>query len=391
MRHATSYVSQAVCLREVRQVAPPRAGLGDLDGSGLAGLAHGAVGELLHGRPYTAGALLEGVGGDTVPLALGGAGGAGGDAGAGAGGLSGRRDDLGRDVDDGLAWVGGSGGGGGCGCGSYDWCYGSRRRRRRRSRSRSCAGAGRLLLELARAARAARRKAGEGDALEQLGDAFEGADVTRIALGGAGSPADQAVGNVSGVAVRSTTGAEVPARRDRARVVHAGRNIVLAVVRGAGLLDQVSQAGAARATRDPVGAVLDHLGDLRGRARVLDDAVVVASALAIVALHETRVPDATVGGVDADAAIALLHDDREDESRVDVGGRANAGDGGLEVVILLVGVVGQRRVEALARLLQDWDIGSEPERCISTRPREKNSCASTRGKLTSHRNLGSTA
>ena len=144
------------------------------------------------------------------------------------------------------------------------------------------------------------------------------------------------------------TVAEVPARSDRARVVHAGGDVVLAVVTYSSLLKEGGQAGTTSSTGNAVRTIFNHLGDLTQRARRLDLTVVVAGASSIVALHETRIPYAAVGGVNAHAAVALLHDDGENVARVNARRAGDTANGGLEPSVLLVAVVFQACVEALA-------------------------------------------
>lgn len=63
-------------------------------------------------------------------------------------------------------------------------------------------------------------------------------------------------------------------------------------------------------------------------------------------LHETRVDDAVVGGVDADTAVALLHDDSQDEAGVDARLAGDLGDGGLHLGHLVLGSIGDTPLRA---------------------------------------------
>ena len=152
--------------------------------------------------------------------------------------------------------------------------------------------------------------------------------------------------------------AKVSAWSDRARVVHAGGDVVLAVIGGASLGDELLQAVAVRGA---ICAILDHTGDLAHGARVLDVAGVVAGAGAVVALHEAWVPDAVVGGRGAHAAIALLHDDGKDEAGIDARRGTNILDGIPEILVLGVLVVGGAR-ELRAGVGEDVEVGIEPAR-----------------------------
>lgn len=129
---------------------------------------------------------------------------------------------------------------------------------------------------------------------------------------------------------------QVAVASNRARVVQSGSHIVLAHVIGTSLGDELLETVAAGCSR---GAIFDHLGDLAGRARVLDVAV-VARSTAVVALHQTRIDHAVVGGWCAHAAVTLLHNNGENEAGIDAGRVGDGLDGAGDVVHLVVGVVG---------------------------------------------------
>lgn len=157
--------------------------------------------------------------------------------------------------------------------------------------------------------------------------------------------------------MRGDTVSQVPARGDRARVIHAGGDVVLAIVAGPGLRDELLQP---RAVGRAISAVLDHTGDLGAGAWVLDVAAAVAGPGAVVALHETRVLDAIVGGRSADATVALLHDDGEDEAGVDASRCTDSLDCSPHTLVLRVLVVGD--TELRTRVGQDIKVGIEPAR-----------------------------
>lgn len=172
--------------------------------------------------------------------------------------------------------------------------------------------------------------------------ASEGADGVVVAAASAGGPAEQTVGDIRGVAVSCDTSAEVTTRRDGARVVAAsslvvGRGIASAAVG----LDELQQTVTVGGTH---GTITDHLLDLglgAGVLNVLGGAdTSVAAALAVVRLHETGVDDAVVGGVDTDTAVALLHDDSQDEAGIDAGLAGDLVDGGLHGGHLGLGGIG---------------------------------------------------
>lgn len=173
------------------------------------------------------------------------------------------------------------------------------------------------------------------------------------ALRGRESPASEAISHISGVA-RSATEAVVEVAVVRgAAVVKTGSTVEFAAAvvtsctlgLGQSLLETIARGG-------PAGAVTDHLGDLAGRAGVLAR----AAARAIVRLHEAGVADAVVGGGHADAALALLHHDGEDEAAIYTRLAGDLVDGALDVADLVVRVVGAPAVPA-ARLLHERDVG----------------------------------
>jgi hypothetical protein len=241
--------------------------------------------------------------------------------GSSSGGASRRSGGLGLgslgDCDDG----GGGNGGSAAGAGS------SGRRGLRQDGGHAGGGGG-----CARAAGATRgRAAGPAGAGER-------GDGVGVAAAGAGGPAKQAVGNVRSVAVSSDTGAQVTVGRNRAGVVAASGLVVRSSIAGATVGgDELLQTITVGSTH---GTITDHLLDLGGRAGVLDRAVDVAATLAIVGLHETGVNDAVVGGLDTDTAVALLHNDGQDEARVDARLTGDLGDGGLHVGHLGLGGIG---------------------------------------------------
>lgn len=146
-------------------------------------------------------------------------------------------------------------------------------------------------------------------------------------------PAHQTVGNIANVAVSGNAVLQQAATSNRARVVDATSLVVRGGVRAtAQRSEDLLQAVTRRGTH---GTVLDHAGDFAGRA----GALVEARVRAVVGLHETGVLDAVVGGWGAHASVGLLHDDGEDEARIDAGGLGDGLNGGLEVGGFLVGVV----------------------------------------------------
>lgn len=166
-------------------------------------------------------------------------------------------------------------------------------------------------------------------------------------------PAGETVGDVGGVAGGAATAVVEVAVVGRAAVVDAGGGVELAAAvvarvslgRGEGLLEAVAGRGAA-------GAVADHLGNLAGRAGVEAG----AAAGAVVRLHEAGVADAVVRGGHADAALALLHDNGEDEALVDARLAGHGVDGVLDVANLGGRVLGAPAVPA-ARLLHQRHVG----------------------------------
>ena len=164
-----------------------------------------------------------------------------------------------------------------------------------------------------------------------------------VAAAGGEGPAREAVGNVHGVAGGAGEAVVEVGVVDGAAVVQTGGGIVRAAAgvaelgggAGVGLLEAVAVGGAG-------GAVADHLDDLVLGAGV--DAG--AGAGAVVGLHEARVDDAVVRGGRAHAALALLHDDGQDEAAVDARLARDLLDGRVDAVDLVRRVVGAPAVPA---------------------------------------------
>jgi hypothetical protein len=77
-----------------------------------------------------------------------------------------------------------------------------------------------------------------------------------------------------------------------------------------------------------------------------------------VALHETWVDHAVVGGGCSHATVALLHDDSENKTSIDAGGVGHGLDATGDVVHLVVGVVGN--IPLGTRVGHDSLVGLEP-------------------------------
>ena len=138
-----------------------------------------------------------------------------------------------------------------------------------------------------------------------------------VALGGSADPTGETVGNIASVAVGSDTVLELASGGDGTRVVDSSGAVEGRDVATTRLVDAVGET----VTRVGSGSTLkDHLVDGLVGARVLNPAVVVAGSLTIVVLHQTGVANSVVGGVNADAATRLLHDDGENEAVVDTSG-----------------------------------------------------------------------
>lgn len=103
---------------------------------------------------------------------------------------------------------------------------------------------------------------------------------------------------------------------DGARVVDASSAVESRDIATARLVDAV---GKTVTVVSASGTLADHLVDGVGGARVLDVVVLVAGVVTVVVLHQAGVAHAVVGGVNADAAARLLHDDGEDEAVVNTG------------------------------------------------------------------------
>lgn len=251
------------------------------------------------------------------------------------------------------------------------WCWGNRCDRGDRSRGsgrgdiRAGAGAGAVGAGDGGSGSRGRRgsrwrgSGGVGRAVEEGIDNWESADSGLSAASVSLGPTNQAVGDISGIAVSSNAEAKVAGGVDRAGVIGTGSDIELATIASTGRSEELHKTGACGGT---IGTVCDHLGDLVRRARVLDTAVgdVVAGSCTIVILHQARVTDTEVSGRHADTAVTLLHDDSEDVTRVDTGGSADRGDGRLQASNLIGRVVSD--VEGIATSCENGVLVIEPRR-----------------------------
>lgn len=175
------------------------------------------------------------------------------------------------------------------------------------------------------------------------------------ALRGRKSPASESISHISGVA-RSATEAVVEVTVVRgAAVVKTGSTVELAATVVTGCTLSLGQSLLETIAREgPAGTITDHLGDLAGRAGILAR----AAARAVVRLHEAGVADAVVGGGHANAALALLHHDGEDETTVHTRLAGDLGDDALDVADLVVRVVGAPAVPA-ARLCMSGTLEAQ--------------------------------
>lgn len=246
----------------------------------------------------------------------------------------------------------GTGGSGRSGRGGLDSCDGGDSRDEGAGSGRGGSGGGRRGLRQngGHAGRVGRRRGGRGAGAARAArrgattpvGAGESADGVVVAAASARGPAEQTVGNIRSVAVSCDASAEVAAGSDGARVVAASGLVVGSDVASAAVrLDELLQTVTVGGTH---GTITDHLLDLGLGAGVLDvlggAGTSVAAALAVVRLHETRVDDAVVGGVDTDTAVALLHDDSQDEAGIDAGLAGDLVDGGLHGGHLGLGGIG---------------------------------------------------
>lgn len=149
------------------------------------------------------------------------------------------------------------------------------------------------------------------------------------------------LGNVTGIAVSSNTVLELPRVRNGARIVNSGRAVKRRDVPATRL---VHAAGEAIARVSTGSTLTNHLVNSRGRARVLDAAVVVASAVAIMVLHEAWVTHPPVGSRGTNATVGFLHHDGEDEAVVNPRGIGGLLDGVVDGTNLFSAVVGLRGV-----------------------------------------------
>ena len=135
----------------------------------------------------------------------------------------------------------------------------------------------------------------------------------------------QAISNIATIARRTAHSIRQIRRIHTAGVIRPDGPPNIAARLGQKLDEAVARARA-------LNPILDHLQDAAlGIGRVEGDAVV--------GLHDARVDDAVVGGGHAHVARALLHDDGEDDARVDVGGARDFLDGALHEADFLWRVV----------------------------------------------------
>jgi len=148
-------------------------------------------------------------------------------------------------------------------------------------------------------------------------------------------PADQAVGNIGSIAMCSDTRSQVSTCIDGARVVNPSSFVVHADIRSTTLGEALLQAVSARG---PTNSILNHLGNLAGWTRMRHFSI-VAGSCSIVSLHQPRIANAIVCGGCSNAAIAFLHYDSKNESRVDTSGAGNGLDASRHCINLIVGVI----------------------------------------------------
>lgn len=164
-------------------------------------------------------------------------------------------------------------------------------------------------------------------------------------------PANETVGNVSGIAVGGNAAVEVAIGGDGTGVVDTRSLVVLVDVLAAGLLDSPLETDLAVET----GTIRNHALDLIVGAGDNTLAAGVARALALEGLHESRVVEAVVGGRGANASLGLLHDNGEDEFGLDTTLGRDLLDGLLDVVGFFLAVV--LHAELSARLESGGDVG----------------------------------
>lgn len=170
---------------------------------------------------------------------------------------------------------------------------------------------------------------------------------SHLSLAGAGlartrihDPAGQTVGNVVDIASGGAVAGVQVALSDSARVVTTRGRVDISI-----LVDELHKPVTRAGT---LSTVADHL----------DDALLSVGSVErdpVMRLHDTGVRDAVVGGADVDTAVRLLHDDGEDESRVDKGVLGDLEDAVVHVLDLLLGWV-RTATKVGARLLDQGHI-----------------------------------
>lgn len=100
------------------------------------------------------------------------------------------------------------------------------------------------------------------------------------------------------------------------------------------------------------------MGDLINSAWSRNFTPAVAGSGASMALHETWVDNSVVGGGYSYTAVAFLHDDSENKTRINSGTAGNGLDRARDTVHLVISVVVNRKLTARAG--HDLLVGGEP-------------------------------
>lgn len=187
------------------------------------------------------------------------------------------------------------------------------------------------------------------------GTSAHAANCVLIAVVGVGvRPADEAVGNVGGIAVGGNAAVEVTVASNGARVVNARSLVVLGDI-VARLLDSLLDTPLETNLTVQASAVRDHALDLVVRAGHNTLAVRVAGVGTLEGLHQSWVVETVVGRRGTNAALGLLHDDGEDELGLDAALSRDFLDGLLDIVGLLLAVVVHAKLGA--RLKSGGNVG----------------------------------
>lgn len=160
-------------------------------------------------------------------------------------------------------------------------------------------------------------------------------------------PPQKTIGDVRGVTVSSTALTQVTTRGNSTRIISTGSFIERSHICCTAFLN--NQCLQARASWGPFDAINDHLENLTLGTRILNNSILVAGPRALVTLHQSRVDYPVVGGLDTNAPLAFLHNNWQDEVRIDTAGFSHLADEILHGIGFVFWVIGKAPLRAAVR------------------------------------------